>query len=278
MPKIQRKTQKIFAGSADGDQLAVFATMKTGTPQYSNDIETLQSATYEQGWKDAILNDKAPYLEEMNGVQYGLSSQIAYLLQQGLACEYDAYTNYYKGSFVAVINDTDVSFYKSITNDNKGNNPISDNGTNWVLDSISKIETYKTALENAINTLDSQVVKLTGNQSISGTKTFTAAPRVPNSQTTGTALALAGRGSGYIKFGDGTIIQWGHLTMDNNNYKATVSMPIAFSGSYRVVFGDSGADSSTLDIQKVYDTSSKTFKVRSTAKNGDSFSWLAIGR
>ena len=285
MPKIQRKTQKIFAGSADGDQLAVFATMKTGTPQYSNDIETLQSATYEQGWKDAILNDKAPYLEEMNGVQYGLSSQIAYLLQQGLACEYDVNTTYYKGSIVAVINNTDVTFYKSLTDNNLGN-AVTD-GANWVLDSISKIETYKTALENAINTLDSQVVKLTGDQRVAGIKIFsdgitipnTGKIKVPNSDTPGTALRLADRGAGYIKFGDGTILQWGHEVMDNNKNVMAVSMPISFpQNQYRVVFGDAGANNNVLDVQKVYEyTSAKTFKVRSSG-DGDSFNWLAIGR
>ena len=137
----------------------------------------------------------------------------------------------------------------------------------------------KTALENAINTLDSQVVKLTGNQSISGTKTFTTAPRVPNSDTPGTALRLADRGAGYIKLGDGTILQWGHEVMDNNKNVMAVSMPIAFpQNQYRVVFGDAGANNNVLDVQKVYEyTSAKTFKVRSSG-DGDSFNWLAIGR
>lgn len=93
MAKIQRKTQKIFAGNANGDQIAVFGTMKTGTPDWSSDVEELQSVAYSQGWSDAILNDKAPYLEEMNGVQYGLSYQIAYMLEAGIP-EYDSNTEY----------------------------------------------------------------------------------------------------------------------------------------------------------------------------------------
>lgn len=163
MARISRKNQKVFAGQAAADQIAVFGSMKTGTPVYSSDLDSLQSAEYEEGWADAILADKAPYLEEMNGVQYGLSSQIAYILQQGLAVEYDAATTYYKGSVVAVISGTDITFYKSITDNNTGN-PVSDTA-NWQLDSLSKIESYHTELDNKIKSAaDGQWVLL--NQSV----------------------------------------------------------------------------------------------------------------
>lgn len=279
MPKIPRKTQKVFSGAANGDQIAVFGSMKTGTPVYSSDIETLQSNEYELGWSDAILNDKAPYLEEMNGVQYGLSAQIAYILQQGLALEWDSNTNYYKGSTVAVINDTTVSYYKSITNDNQGNNPTSDGGTNWVLDSISKIETYNTNLTNAINTLNSQVVKLTGNQTIAGTKTFSASPKVPNSTTTGTALALQSRGGNNIKLGDGTLFIWGGSTLVSGHY-FTVNLPTSFQNgsSYTAIVCDAG-ETTSIGSYKIYTQSSSSFRVylKETANN-DYFHWFAIGR
>ena len=118
MAKIQRKTQKIFAGQSPVDEKAVFGTMKTGSPVYSNDVEQLQSADYEQGWKNGIVTDMAPFLEEMNGVQYGLSSQIAYLLQQGVA-EWDAETTYYLNSFCQY----GGVIYRSLEDDNTGNNP-----------------------------------------------------------------------------------------------------------------------------------------------------------
>lgn len=275
MARIPRKNQKIFCGNDNGSNLAVFGTMKTGNPQYSTNIETLQSAIYEEGWQDAILNDKAPYLEEMNGLQYGLSTQIAYLLQQGLACEWNKDTTYYKGSTVAVINNTSVNYYKSVSDDNINHNPVNDDGTYWVLDSISKIETYNTTLTNSINTLDSSVVKLTGNQTVAGVKTFSSPVYVPNSTTAGTALRLVARGGGYIKLGDGTIFQWGNDNTGSSKTK-TVSLHIAFSGTYRVFFGDAGSNSA-IESQKVYDYASKSFKVRSTSDN-DSFNWLAIGR
>ena len=118
MAKIQRKQQKIFAGLANTDEKAIFGTMKTGEPVYSDDIEQLQSADYEQGWQNAIVLEKAPFLEEMNGVQYGLSSQIAYLLQQGIP-EWDSETTYYTNGFCSY----NGVIYKSLIDDNLGNIP-----------------------------------------------------------------------------------------------------------------------------------------------------------
>lgn len=128
MAPLTRQTQKVFAGNASIDMLAVFGTMKTGTPQYSSNVETLQSATYSQGWSDAILDDKAPYLEEMNAVQYGLSYQLAYILQEG-AFEYDAGTEYSSTSLVKVINGNKLELYHSLQDNNIGN-PIT-NPTYW---------------------------------------------------------------------------------------------------------------------------------------------------
>lgn len=131
MAKLQRKTQKVFAGNQTGqnqDQIAVFGSMKTGTPVYSSDIETLQSNEYLEGWSDAILDDKAPYLEEMNGVQYGLSYQSAYILQEGIP-EYDAETEYSNTSIVKTVTNGEVVLYASLKSANLGN-PLSD-VTSW---------------------------------------------------------------------------------------------------------------------------------------------------
>lgn len=133
MAKITRQTQQIFAGQAPSDELAVFGSMKTGTPVYSNEISQLQSSDYQQGWQNAIITDKAPFLEEMNGVQYGFSKQLAYLFQQGMP-EWDSGTTYYTNSRAM---GSDGNIYKSLIDDNIGNNPITDSGTNWVKDSSS---------------------------------------------------------------------------------------------------------------------------------------------
>ena len=120
MATLTRQTQKIFGGNANADMLAVFGSMKTGTPQYSTNLATLQSTAYTQGWSEAILNDKAPYLEEMNAVQYGLSYQIAYLLQQGVP-QYDANTEYSATSLVQVIENNELVIKRSLVDNNIGN-------------------------------------------------------------------------------------------------------------------------------------------------------------
>lgn len=131
MAKLTRQQQQIFAGQAPSDMIAAFGSTQTGTPVYSTDLSTLQTTNYQQGWQDAIIADKAPFLEEMNGVQYGLSYQIAYNQQMGIP-EWLSTQDYYTNSRAM---GSDGNIYKSLTDDNVGNNPVLDDGTNWVLDS-----------------------------------------------------------------------------------------------------------------------------------------------
>lgn len=126
---LSRQTQKVFGGNANGDMLAVFGTMKTGTPQYSTSLSVLQSQAYTLGWSEAILNDKAPFLEEMNAVQYGLSYQIAYLLQQGVP-EWDANTTYNNTSLVQTVENGELVIKRSLVNNNTGN--ATTNTAYWV--------------------------------------------------------------------------------------------------------------------------------------------------
>lgn len=127
MAKIERKTQKIFAGNAATDELAVFGSMITGTPVYNDDIEALQSEAYTEGWKAAVAANEAPFMEEMNAVQYGFSKQLAYLFQQGIA-EWDAGTTYYLNSFCQV----GGVIYKSMQDENINHSPADDTeGTYW---------------------------------------------------------------------------------------------------------------------------------------------------
>lgn len=118
MTKIERKTQKIFAGNADTDELAVFGSMISGTPVYNDDIEALQSEAYTEGWKAAVAANEAPFMEEMNAVQYGFSKQLAYLFQQGIP-EWDAGTTYYLNSFCQV----GGVIYKSKLDENINHSP-----------------------------------------------------------------------------------------------------------------------------------------------------------
>lgn len=124
--KLTRYTQKLFAGSAGTNQLAAFASMVSGTPIYSDNLETLQTSAYTQGWLSAVANNTAPFMQEFNAVQYGFSYQLAYLLQTGLA-EWSISETYFTNSYCQY----NGNVYKSLVDNNLGNNPSTDDGTNW---------------------------------------------------------------------------------------------------------------------------------------------------
>ncbi len=136
MVKLNRVDQPIFAGNnASGDnEIAVFGSMKTSA-SYTMDVSTLlASADYQKGWQNAVVVGYAPFLEEMNGVQYGITYQLAYLQQQGLP-EWSGTTTYYKGS-LAKLNTTDgCKVYASKINDNTGKLLTDTNSWKLVLDS-----------------------------------------------------------------------------------------------------------------------------------------------
>lgn len=128
MAKITRATQKIFGDNALEAAFTVFGTAKDN-PDYSKNVEELQdSVAYGNGWSDAVDSDVAPYMEDTNGFMYVVTSQLAYILQQGAAIEYDDETTYYTGSIV-VAEDGSGTWYKSIADDNLGN-PLNDS-TKW---------------------------------------------------------------------------------------------------------------------------------------------------
>lgn len=130
MPKLLRKTQKIFASSTIN--LGKFGSAQTGTPLLSpvGDLADMQSLpAYLLGWGSAVLGGKKrPPLEEENTIKYINDYQNAYLFQEGIA-EYDAGTIYFIGS---IVKQTGTSIlFKSLVDNNLGNALV--NGINWLL-------------------------------------------------------------------------------------------------------------------------------------------------
>lgn len=127
MARIPRKTQKIFASAASNN--GVFGSAADNTKILSNDITVIQSKpAYDEGWLEAVIGTKKfPTLEEMQAIQYMVTTQISYLFQEGIA-EYDSGTTYYQNSIVKKSGTYEI--YGSITDDNVGN-PLTDD-TNWV--------------------------------------------------------------------------------------------------------------------------------------------------
>lgn len=120
MPKLTRYLQKIFANNSN--EVGVFGTGID--KETSKNVETLQSADYENGWSSAIITNKNyPIWQEMDGVQYGLSYQLKYLFQNGIP-EWLSTETYYTNSYCRV----GSTIYYSLQDNNTNHNPALNDG------------------------------------------------------------------------------------------------------------------------------------------------------
>jgi len=121
MPGLTRKTFKLFGGSGTLSNFGQFGSKQAGLPQTSLDPTVIQQlAAWLAGWSAAISGtDKAPYLQDMNGVMYVFSYMTAYLYQMGIP-EWDTGTTYYTNSVVQANNG---QWFKSLQDSNLGNAP-----------------------------------------------------------------------------------------------------------------------------------------------------------
>lgn len=130
---LTRKQQKIFAGNTttSEEQIAVFGSKaNTGTMEFSKDPDVIQNEYYIKGWQKATLLEEAPLQEDFNAIDFVESYNLAYLFQKGIP-EYSENTTYFKGSICSIINSSSKpSLYYSLTDNNIGNNPTTDD-TNW---------------------------------------------------------------------------------------------------------------------------------------------------
>lgn len=126
MAKITRKTQKILGGNSSNT--GIFGNAQKGIyDQFSQDPDVIQTTEWESGWNQATFSGaKIPALEERQGVDFVVTRQIAYVLQEGIP-EWDSETEYHENSIVKESGTTNL--YYSITDNNIGN-PLSD-PLNW---------------------------------------------------------------------------------------------------------------------------------------------------
>lgn len=123
MSKITRSTQIIFGstGNVGTGGFGAAADGNTATEvSTSNTLAVLMGTTaWPQGWIAATLGaSKFPAVEDMNAVEYSITTQLAYLFQQGIP-EYDAGTTYFIGGVCMGVGTTQL--FKSLTNNNLGN-------------------------------------------------------------------------------------------------------------------------------------------------------------
>lgn len=126
MAKITREPQLIFGSSLiANNNIAKFGSLKVGSPAYSLDPSEIQTTAYLNGWGAAVVNNNAPALQDMNGLFYLTTYQLAYLMQAGIP-EWNASTTYYIGSLV---NDAAGNIFMSRVDDNT-NQALTD-ATKW---------------------------------------------------------------------------------------------------------------------------------------------------
>lgn len=123
---LDRKHQKIFGANAQETDLGVVGSKNAGNPQYSTDIETLQSlSNWGTGLRALVTSTLAPYLQDQNSILYVITSQLAYLFQAGIA-EWESSTEYFANrSFVSYGGDIYVA-----TQDSSNKQP-SANSSYW---------------------------------------------------------------------------------------------------------------------------------------------------
>lgn len=132
MAKLTRAFQSLFGLNGNQSHFGQFGSRVSGPGVPSKDPATIQalSAFTDNGWLDAInAANKAPFLEDMNGLFYLLFYQICYMLQEGVP-EWNAGTTYYVGSVVK--KSGTVEQYSSTTDNNTGNAlPTRTDNGNW---------------------------------------------------------------------------------------------------------------------------------------------------
>lgn len=132
MAKLTRIFQNLFGSSGDVAHFGQFGSRAVGAPFTTKDPNSIQalSAFLQNGWLDAInAANKAPFLEDMNGMFYLLFYQICYGMQEGIP-EWNAATTYFTGSIVKKAGTTEL--YGSAVDNNLGNAlPSQTSNGNW---------------------------------------------------------------------------------------------------------------------------------------------------
>lgn len=149
----------------------------------------------------------------------------------------------------------------------------------WALDNSQseayidgKIATLTSNLNSQISSLNSQIAT----KAPLSSPTLTGTVKVPNSATAGTAIATAAiskSASGYIKMGNGIIIQWGTGTMKNAN--TTITFPTPFASTARVCITKCTNSDGRTEDWWVKSVTKTNFVVRSSETDGLHF--IAIG-
>lgn len=199
MAKLDRKTQKIFAVDADSTQVTAFRTAGT-TPTYSKDVDDIQNVKFTTGWLDEDnVGNVIPYAEDMNGVFYAFTRNLAYLYQQGIP-EWSNSETYYENAMCMY----DGVLYQSLADNNTNQQP--DTQTSYWAPYASPVSGSVTGGSNT-GTGEGVYTSTSGGvmsfKSLAGGDYISITP-----SQSGDSLVISYTGSG----GGGTTIAWGDIT------------------------------------------------------------------
>lgn len=160
--KFERPNSNIVPFGTNANENKRFAF---GTNNYTNDINENLNDSFKLGWETVGINSKPPR-QWFNGLAYTSTYLTSYLFQTGIP-EWNDKQKYYINSIVM---GSDGNIYRSLDGTeetpNTNNNPTLAGSVSW-------------------KSILSDCVKLSGNQTIAGVKTFSSSPIVPT-PTTGT--------------------------------------------------------------------------------------------
>lgn len=118
------------------------------------------------------------------------------------------------------------------------------------------------------------VTQLTVGSNVDGTSFYTTAPACSGTNSIVTTLGLSKSSNGYVKFGNGVILQWGDYSVTSGS-SVQITLPTAFSSvnSYKFVCTDGGSARVAMGFTR----NSSTKVTLWAAGSGNGGCWLAMG-
>lgn len=144
MARYPRITQKIFASTSGFEEVGQVGSRYNNTPLYTTNLTTIQAlSNYLEGWYSVAIGQNAPTMQDMNALFLLLTSQLAYILQAGIA-EWDSGTTYFSGD----ICQENGIIYRSLLDNNLNNDPsISSNWGPPILTGVTTLNAMSVSQE-----------------------------------------------------------------------------------------------------------------------------------
>lgn len=157
MAKITRYNGNLRAFGADavGSERSIFGN-NDSPPLQSDDLTDNIDTSFLRGWGALALGNKPPR-EWFNSVHWASTQLSAYIHQIGVA----EWNNSQEYHFASIANSNGV-LYRSLVNDNVGNNPAVDDGSNWTPVAGLIVDSTEELIASSRNYQDGAIVEALG--------------------------------------------------------------------------------------------------------------------